>query len=460
MKLLRFAAKDVHGHLNFDILFNQDVNFIAGLNGAGKTTALNMMVSMLKPSVEELAELSFSEATLTLTVSENLSFDITAKQSGDTLELSVSTLPNEVIIAVLQEFRGSRERASAKKFRNHKVFTFIKSLPPPMFLSLDRRFIRAASPSDFASISHIWGEEKQKSLDVDSGMNEALELISRKSSKVKDSQALEDKKLRDRIILDSFHIAHEHSGNSLPKSTTPRDLKLKQKTIKAALLALEFKSDEFEQMYDSFFDNLISLSKSVYEVFDKPKIDAAKLSSTSKRKSNNSIPAPVKGEPLSLESTKILGKWFSNSHQMDRIDRLLKMIEEYEQAKTVISSDLAKLEHLINLFLKETSKHIEITSRGEVSISISGSERPLTILSSGERQILIMLTHLCLNDLLPQSGIFIVDEPELSLHISWQDMFLEAVQAAGPDLQIILATHSPAIIGGRNSFYVPLNGGI
>lgn len=460
MKLLRFEAKDVHGHLNFNISFNQDVNFIAGLNGAGKTTALNMIVSMLKPSVEELAELSFSEATLTLTVSENLSFDIVAKQIGDVLDLSVSTLPDEVVSASLQDFRGSRERASARKFRGNKAFHFIKSLPPPMFLSLDRRFIKAASPNDFDSISYFWSEEKQKAWDADSGMNEALELISKKSSKVKDNQALEDKKLRDRIILDSFHIASERSGAALPKSTTPRDLKLKQKTIKAALLALEFKSDEFEQMYDSFFDNLISISKSVYEVFDKPKLEADKPNSTSKKKGTNAVAVPRKTEPLSLESSKILGKWFSNSHQMARIDRLLKMIEEYEQAKTAISSDLAKLEHLINLFLKQTNKKIEITSSGEVSISISGTERPLTVLSSGERQILIMLTHLCLNELLPQSGIFIVDEPELSLHISWQDMFLEAVQAAGPDLQIILATHSPAIIGGRNSFYVPLNGGI
>lgn len=106
MKLLRFEAKDVHGHLNFNIFFNQDVNFIAGLNGAGKTTALNMIVSMLKPSIEELAELSFSEATLTLTISENLSFDIVAKQVGDLLELSVSTLPDEILTANLLEFRG------------------------------------------------------------------------------------------------------------------------------------------------------------------------------------------------------------------------------------------------------------------------------------------------------------------------------------------------------------------
>ncbi|MNZ78825.1 hypothetical protein D3C78_974140 [compost metagenome] len=90
---------------------------------------------------------------------------------------------------------------------------------------------------------------------------------------------------------------------------------------------------------------------------------------------------------------------------------------------------------------------------------INKQKREIDILSSGESQILIMLAHLVLNKGLPRNGVFIVDEPELSLHISWQDMFVESVQAANPDLQIILATHSPAIIGGRNEMYVPLNGG-
>jgi predicted ATP-binding protein involved in virulence len=42
-----------------------------------------------------------------------------------------------------------------------------------------------------------------------------------------------------------------------------------------------------------------------------------------------------------------------------------------------------------------------------------------------------------------------VDEPELSLHIKWQELFVTAVQEASPKLQLILATHSPSIILDR-----------
>ena len=81
----------------------------------------------------------------------------------------------------------------------------------------------------------------------------------------------------------------------------------------------------------------------------------------------------------------------------------------------------------------------------------------LQALSSGERQMFIMLAHLSLNRSLLKDGVFIVDEPELSLHMAWQDMFVEAVEAANPKLQIILATHAPAIIGGRDALCIPVS---
>ena len=60
-----------------------------------------------------------------------------------------------------------------------------------------------------------------------------------------------------------------------------------------------------------------------------------------------------------------------------------------------------------------------------------------------------MLAHLSLNQRLAVSGVFIVDEPELSLHIDWQEKFVDAIQKANPNVQLILATHSPAIILDR-----------
>ena len=39
-----------------------------------------------------------------------------------------------------------------------------------------------------------------------------------------------------------------------------------------------------------------------------------------------------------------------------------------------------------------------------------------------------------------------IDEPELSLHIAWQEFFIDALLDASPDTQFIIATHAPAIL--------------
>ncbi|MBD1362884.1 AAA family ATPase [Mucilaginibacter sp. ZT4R22] len=70
-------------------------------------------------------------------------------------------------------------------------------------------------------------------------------------------------------------------------------------------------------------------------------------------------------------------------------------------------------------------------------------------LSSGEKQLLILFTEALLQK--RSKSIFIADEPELSLHISWQRKVISTLQLLNPNSQIILATHSPEIVGPLKS---------
>ena len=64
-------------------------------------------------------------------------------------------------------------------------------------------------------------------------------------------------------------------------------------------------------------------------------------------------------------------------------------------------------------------------------------------LSSGEKQLLILLTEALLQKETP--CIFLADEPELSLHIEWQRMIIPAIMELNPNAQVIAATHSPEV---------------
>lgn len=65
-------------------------------------------------------------------------------------------------------------------------------------------------------------------------------------------------------------------------------------------------------------------------------------------------------------------------------------------------------------------------------------------LSSGEKQILAILLTVLVED--QQPYVLLMDEPEVSLHIEWQKQLIDLILELNPNVQIILTTHSPAVI--------------
>ena len=47
----------------------------------------------------------------------------------------------------------------------------------------------------------------------------------------------------------------------------------------------------------------------------------------------------------------------------------------------------------------------------------------------------------------PENSIILIDEPELSLHPKWQQQIVDVYKKIGKNNQIIIATHSPHILG-------------
>jgi predicted ATPase len=67
----------------------------------------------------------------------------------------------------------------------------------------------------------------------------------------------------------------------------------------------------------------------------------------------------------------------------------------------------------------------------------------LKVLSSGEKQIISLFSHMYLSG---QSEFFVViDEPELSLSVPWQERFLPDIVKTGRCTGLVAVTHSPFI---------------
>ncbi|MGL5223772.1 MAG: AAA family ATPase, partial [Aeromonas sp.] len=82
-----------------------------------------------------------------------------------------------------------------------------------------------------------------------------------------------------------------------------------------------------------------------------------------------------------------------------------------------------------------------------VIIRPDNKKSSIDILSSGERQLLVIIANVMLNRYANTSGVIVIDEPEISLHLKWQELFSETILSVSPNTQFILATHSPDIVG-------------
>ena len=121
--------------------------------------------------------------------------------------------------------------------------------------------------------------------------------------------------------------------------------------------------------------------------------------------------------------------------------------------------DLARRIELMleNINRKFKHKTIRISrDKGLTAITSDGKSLELASLSSGEQHELVLLYDLLFR--VKPNTLVLIDEPELSLHVTWQKSFLpdllEIVSATNFD--VLLATHSPFIVGDRNDLMEPL----
>ena len=102
-----------------------------------------------------------------------------------------------------------------------------------------------------------------------------------------------------------------------------------------------------------------------------------------------------------------------------------------------------KFLNLVDELFQETGKTIDRQSNELRFLQYDEVLSPYK-LSSGEKQILIILLTALTQDLQPY--VLFMDEPEASLHFEWQKRLIDMVMTLNPNVQIVLTTHSPAVV--------------
>lgn len=443
MKLKKFTAHNVRGYLNFDINFSDSLTFLIGINGSGKTTAIKLLLGLLAPSFKELCLIDFDFAQLDCLI-DNDKKQLTIKAIKKNEKIYLSLLKGKESLTdgafdVMSKDYLRREKYEKDYFEHCEnlfnqspVVQKIRALIPPLFLGLDRKMSEDFSRYDYfqspESILHRKVRISNSNTDyVNRALFEVQDLVYDCIRQIAKKQPEYSSDFRNQIFTESFTFQkNKQIGEHTDYVKELTNIVKREKELDEAISNLDMK--DISTQIKKFFMDI----KSTLEILTK----------------QSSFSAGTK-DKVDKQLLDALFNWIVNSYQLDRIDKIIEYSKVYQSQIQKLNEPISRLQESVNMFLNEGKKKLIITGDGELKILISTPKKTITNsifeLSSGEKQIIIMIAHLIFFSR-SKSSIFVIDEPELSLHISWQEIFVDALLKASPNTQFVLATHAPSII--------------
>ena len=130
-------------------------------------------------------------------------------------------------------------------------------------------------------------------------------------------------------------------------------------------------------------------------------------------------------------------------YQVNMGNRIIESLQQGNpQEAQQLSEPKKRFQDLIDDLFKDTGKKI-VRTENEIRFSQIG-ETLVPYQLSGEKQMLVILLTVLVED--QQPYVLFMDEPEVSLHVDWQERLIDIILQMNPNVQIILTTHSPAVI--------------
>lgn len=127
------------------------------------------------------------------------------------------------------------------------------------------------------------------------------------------------------------------------------------------------------------------------------------------------------------------------------LEELRRLIADKDKKITEIYQQKNDFINQVNTLFSDARKTLDFDENNALIFQKSQNQKLISPyqLSSGEKQVLIILLTTILQENKP--SIILMDEPEISLHLSWQLYIIDVIQKLNPNCQLIIVTHSPGI---------------
>lgn len=438
MKVTRVSVKGMYGSYSRTVDFREDINLLVGINGSGKTTILNCIDWMLRPDFASLAAVSFNEVSIDFVV-KSKAYTLVATQTKERMiirEARSNAFPNPINIDFLKhpsslanesEYQWARERYRqlGPEKSEQKLWSFLTGLNHPLTVSLDRSI--SAEIEDEVYLDVVARQRTTKTRKQKSPLDKVKDVTRERFAKYRSQVHELNERLKTKLVISAFSSPFFNTVVKKPqgkKKVSLEEIANLERRV-SLLLAASLGGDDASSHIQAYFSGAKEFARHVQK------------------------------------NQSLLEVFWS---QYLQIDELTKAFDEYEKSASAAYESLGAYLKSVNAFFVDSKKRIFFDdSDGNLAFQfmagdIGGGEgsRPLERLSSGERQILILLTFLAFVTV--EAQVFIVDEPELSLHPKWQSYFVDAIVSLAPvGTQVIMATHSPEIVGRHRQYCVALD---
>ncbi|RWT67563.1 AAA family ATPase [Aeromonas caviae] len=407
--------RNLWGNQDIDISFNDKTNFIIGVNGTGKTTLINLLAAVLTLDFEKLLRIEFD------------SVDIKLKEVAGSKRPSI---------------RVSKESNFDYGTITYEIKKAAKE--PPVIISCDSRFERL-----FFDIKDANRQYKRRHPNYDTHSMTEINILLNELIKVSwlSVNRADNVYNRERDVEKRISSAIDHKivdlNNELVRYFSLLSQQFSDHTIefqKKSFLALINNEGANAIFQFSASIDIDKERKTLIEVFDVLGVEnrfyVKKLNEHFQRLDKVRQKDNLKGIVVD-DFAVIYNSW-----------RVHTLVADYEILQAKKASIFKQRDNFISLLnsMFGGRKKFSVSDKNELIVHTKDNRGiGLDELSSGEKQLLIILGEALLQH--SKSVIYIADEPELSLHVIWQEQLTGAITKLNPNAQIIFATHSPDIVG-------------
>lgn len=441
------------GRQNIDVTFQSGVNCIHGVNGSGKTVFINLLMGALSCQTEYLSKVSFDSVEIYIQKKGNqratklFSVEVDLENIVHyTFHISLSpqyktilsgglsghgyhyepVKKGDVISFDLDDEEGYEDEIE-------RIRLLIASTMATTYVPLLRGSKAPSRP--------LWASPHEEIEDpyVDM-LNRLQQVFSRRYgsalSKVNRSLETMKSKIFEKLLFDddlNSSVSVEVSDiNKLVGSQDVNELEGVDKT------------SFFENIEKSTLPVSVSRLEKHFDIWTSIKQEVLDSYNNLQKVENSNPNEPSDIERAKDRYSKAFFKCLASIRFYRRFNEAVKELQVLQDKKNAELAPFKKFEKMMNEFLA-TGKVFSLTTSGGFQLKFYDEDLRFKDLSSGEKHILAILARVCLSAF-TKSTLFVADEPELSLHLEWQRMIIPSIKAVSPNMQVVVATHSPAII--------------